>query len=166
MDNMENRDLAKEHSDLTEGGQKIEIPPMHSGEAKDFRRDQALSLDEVLEKISANEYEKNIEQNRGYQNEWKNLVGETNDKRAFSEAYRDYLINPENLKEKEPEQYAFINQHVFNGKEFVNQQENVNINSDADQKDVQKVISFGSNYNYCTRSTCSGWARDGEYINC
>lgn len=166
MDNMENRELAKEYSDITGGGQKVEIPPVHAGEAKDFTRDMSLPLDDVLEKISANEYEKNIEQNHGYLNEWKSLVGETDDKQAFSEAYRDYLINPEKLKNEKPEQYDFINQHVFNGKEFVNQQKNVDINGDADQKDVQKVISFGSTYNYCTRSTCSGWARDGEYINC
>lgn len=27
-------------------------------------------------------------------------------------------------------------------------------------------ISFTGNYKYCTPSSCSGWARDGEYVSC
>lgn len=169
MDSLEFNSSAKDMAgDVANDGlsadRHIEIPPTHVENTNELG--QKMSLEEALEKISGNEFEKNIEQNPGYAQEWNDLAGNPDTKQDFSRTYSDYLLNPETLKENSPEKYEFMKEHVFNGKEFLPDQNTESVNSEGSLQSTRNVISFSGSYKYCTPSSCSGWASDGEYVNC
>ncbi|MCX7921228.1 MAG: hypothetical protein N3B21_04275 [Clostridia bacterium] len=121
--------------------------------------------------IADNVYNKNIASDYMTNTDWVNISYGADPHDVFVEAYKDYLRNPEVLMINEPEKYQFLKENVFYNKEFSGSGTGESFTDEITQdRDIlnshSKQISFTGNYKYCTPSTCSGWASDGEYINC
>jgi len=59
----------------------------------------------------------------GLQREWRTLAGDDDPKTAFREAYAEYVSDPGAMRIRAPDQYVFLHDHVFFGREFDNHHE-------------------------------------------
>jgi hypothetical protein len=77
-----------------------------------------VSREPLLEDVARHVYAREGLFGPGLQKEWQRLAGMEASEAVFLEAYQQYITNAPALYLQSPEQYAFLREHVFYGREY------------------------------------------------